>query len=178
MGIEKFGWRRQLLLSRQELVQRLEERLKPPEGVDWIQIHSQIHSSTVTPDKVASVPRPDGNSSQSQTPPPTARATGASAQSPRTVPSSSDLRSPLNGSGVLPPPITRRIAFDPTFLPTPLSQAHSRRIAASALEASPPQKPNLAQSSTGGGPARANTPKRLARATSGLRTHSPRTRSP
>merc|ERR1719353_1416845 len=45
MGITKFGWRRQLLLSRQELVTRLEERLKIPEGVDFIQIHGR----TVTP---------------------------------------------------------------------------------------------------------------------------------
>merc|ERR1719149_140528 len=35
MGITKFGWRRQLLISRQELVARLEDRLKPPDGVDF-----------------------------------------------------------------------------------------------------------------------------------------------
>jgi len=115
MGITKFGWRRQLLLSRQELVVRLEERLKPPEGVDFIQIHSR----TVTPDEEipGTRPRHRTNSLDDQDQP-NPSSTGA-----------------VNGAGALPPALIagsvgpRRNTFDPSIVPTPLSGAHANCVA-------------------------------------------------
>lgn len=112
MGITKFGWRRQLLLSRQELIQRLEERLKPPEGVEWMQIYSR----SATPEGGSR-----GNHGTS-TPPSTPTLCAGQV---------------INGAGALPPPIARRIGFDPTFVPTPLSGAHARCVAAAASATSP-----------------------------------------
>lgn len=143
MGITKFGWRRQLLLSRQELMVRLEERLKPPEGVDFIQIHSRI----ATPEEEVV---------------------------PGTRPLSKDIAAGVpersaNGAGALPPSVTRaRIAFDPTFVPTPLSGAQARCLAASQTlpVATSKQMANIA-----GVGCRASSPQPqgLARTRSGLR---------
>lgn len=49
MGITKFGWRRQLFLSRQELLRRCRESQRGVEGAEWIEIHSARSSPTASP---------------------------------------------------------------------------------------------------------------------------------
>lgn len=49
MGIDKFGWRRQLLLSRQELVDQLDAKLRPPEWAECFEMASRAPSPAQSP---------------------------------------------------------------------------------------------------------------------------------
>ncbi|CAE8712561.1 unnamed protein product, partial [Polarella glacialis] len=51
IGLDKFGWRRQILLSRKELVELLDSKLRPPEWAECFELSSVVVSRENSPNR-------------------------------------------------------------------------------------------------------------------------------
>lgn len=155
MGVEKFGWRRQLLLSRQELVRELDDRLRPPEGVDWHSIHSRAATPAASPTLGC-------------------RAVDAEGQSPDAAAAP---ESP-SATVVLPQPLppARTVTREHSFLPSPL--ATQRATASWSPYRQAPQRA-VGAYTPGGSPVAVHATCHFPRGSSGLRSRpSPQYGSP
>mmetsp|Transcript_43379 Transcript_43379/g.77958 ORF Transcript_43379/g.77958 Transcript_43379/m.77958 type:complete len:521 (-) Transcript_43379:93-1655(-) len=65
LGLEKFGWRRQMLISRKELLELLDVKRRPPDCAEVFEMSSAIgHSRDHSPSLSSSSPRLDAEGSQ------------------------------------------------------------------------------------------------------------------
>lgn len=133
IGIEKFGWRRQMLISRKELVDMLDARRRPPDCAEVFEMssaRSRENSSDPAPGLVRDI-------AETETIPCTPRVSSrsvadrASSFTRRAAAGPSKHQNPISGAGALPPAAS--------FAPSPSRSTTVRTMVR------PPRSPNLTE---------------------------------
>eukprot|EP00930_Biecheleria_cincta_P000187 TRINITY_DN1003_c0_g1_i5.p1 TRINITY_DN1003_c0_g1~~TRINITY_DN1003_c0_g1_i5.p1 ORF type:complete len:532 (-),score=75.95 TRINITY_DN1003_c0_g1_i5:58-1653(-) len=133
IGIEKFGWRRQMLISRKELIDLLDARRRPPDCAEVFEMssaRSRENSSEPGPSLARDI-------AETETVPCTPRVSSrsvvdrASSFTRRAVAGPSKQQNPISGAGALPPAVS--------FAPSP-----SRSTAVRTM-VRPPRSPTLVE---------------------------------
>lgn len=128
IGIEKFGWRRQMLISRKELVDLLDARRRPPDCAELFEM-SSARSRENSPEPAPGLVR---DIAETETIPCTPRVSSRSVvdrASSRAAAGPSKLLNPISGAGALPPAAS--------FAPSPSRNTTVRTMVR------PPRSPTL-----------------------------------